>query len=519
METGRVSEILSRRNESVILEDDNGNENEVAHRDIQPPVVNNLQPEEPVDAPPAAAAEANPRVVRAMRQLEASFNPDATDFVSRHAASGNQQAGRETGQAALVFNDWGTYSNFDSLACLTMLDRLQLGPDELALAAMMDPDPKQIKPEQYKDVFSVPTNFREAWDHPDPFQRNLWRDAIKKEFSKMNERQVWRKIKRSDIPSNRRLIKCKWVFDIKRDGRFRARLVACGYSQVGGIDFTQVFSPVVNDVTFRIMLIAKMIWKLDSMMFDVETAFLLGNLDEEIFMQCPPGMVAQDDECLQLLKSMYGLVQAARQFWKLWAHIMEKKLNFKRSPADPCLFARGAGETLLLVCLYVDDGFTLGKRAEILKFFEELKTEGLNITTEDTMGDYLSCEVKFNSTLTKAWLGQPHMIKRIDKTFGDQVKSLGKYKTPGTPGFGVIRPKEGDTKVDPDMQAAYRSGVGMLLYLIKHSRPDISNAVRELTKCLGEATPAAHHEMLRVIKYVLDSQHLGLKIEPICKGW
>jgi hypothetical protein len=214
---------------------------------------------------------------------------------------------------------------------------------------------------------------------------------------------------------------------------------------------------------------------------------------------------------------MVWFKQLRRQFWKLWANIMEKKLNFKRSPADPCLFVRGMGPTLLLVCLYVDDGCTLGKRAEILKFFEELKAEGLNITTEDSMGDYLSCEVKFNSDMSKAWLGQPHMIKKIEQTFGDQVKSLGKYKTPGTPGFGVIRPKEGDFKVDPEKQAAYRSGVGMLLYLVKHSRPDIANAIRELTKCLGEATPAAHQEMLRVIKFVLDSPTLGLKLEPKVK--
>jgi hypothetical protein len=220
--------------------------------------------------------------------------------------------------------------------------------------------------------------------------------------------------------------------------------VACGYSQVGGIDFTQVFSPVVNDVFFRIMLVAKMIWALDSMMFDVETGFLLGDLEEEIYMQCPPGMDAADDECLQLMRSMYGLVQAARQFWQLWAHIMEKKLNFKRSPADPCLFVRGMGPTLLLVCLYVDDGCTLGKRVEILKFFEELKAEGLNNTTEDSMCDNLSSEVKFNTDMSNAWMGQPHSIKKIEQTFGDQVKSLGKNKTQGKPGFVVIRPKEAD---------------------------------------------------------------------------
>jgi hypothetical protein len=461
-------------------------------------------PNPPPDPDPPEPTNDN-RVLRAMRQLESSFNPDATDFVARHSAE-DQPAGRDSAQAAIDY----------SLACLTMLDRLQLGPDELALTAMTVSDPKQIKPEQYKDLFNVPMTFEEAWNHPDPFQKELWRDAIMTEFSKMETRKVWTKKKISDIPRGRRLIKCKWVFDIKRNGRFRARLVACGYSQVGGIDFNQIYSPVVNDVTFRIMLIAKMVWKLDSMTFDVETAFLLGDLDEEIYMQCPPGMDATDDECLLLLQSIYGLVQAARQFWKKWAFILEKKLNFRRSAADPCLFTRGTGAQLLVICLYVDDGIALGKKPEILKFFEELKAEGITITTEETMGDYLSCEIRMNSDMTKAWLGQPHMVKKIEKTFGKMVEHLPKYKTPGTPGQGLVRPKDGDIKVTPEKQTMYRSGTGMLLYCTKHSRPDISNSVRELTKLLDGATPVAFKEMLRIIKFVLDTSTLGLRIEPKC---
>jgi hypothetical protein len=227
------------------------------------------------------------------------------------------------------------------------------------------------------------------------------------------------------------------VFDIKRNGRFRARLVACGYSQVGGIDFNQVYSPVVNDVTFRIMLIAKMVWKLFSMTFDVETAFLLGELEEEIYMQCPPGMDATDDECLLLLQSIYGLVQAARQFWKKWDYILGK-LGFSRSAADPCLYTRGIGETLVLICIYVDDGLALGLKSELLKFFAELLAEGIKTTFSETMGDYLSCEIKMDSGMNKAWLGQPHMVKKIEKTFGSMVKHMPKYKTPGTPGQGLI---------------------------------------------------------------------------------
>ena len=161
----------------------------------------------------------------------------------------------------------------------------------------------------------------------------------------MNEQKAWTVHKKSTIPAGRRLVKCKWVFEIKREGKYRARLVACGYSQISGVNFHQVSSTVVNDVTFRIVLIAKLIMKLDSYQFDVETAFLLVELEEEIYMECPPGMKAHSDECLRLWKCIYGLVQAARQFYKYWSSLMVK-LGFRISAADPCLFSRGMRKRL-----------------------------------------------------------------------------------------------------------------------------------------------------------------------------
>jgi len=83
-----------------------------------------------------------------------------------------------------------------------------------------------------------------------------------------------------------------------------------------------------------------MIWKLYSYQFDVDTAFLSGELDEEICTEFPPGMGALPDECLRLLKCIHSLVQAARQFNKYWSSIMVK-LGFRISAADPCLFSRG----------------------------------------------------------------------------------------------------------------------------------------------------------------------------------
>ena len=106
----------------------------------------------------------------------------------------------------------------------------------------------------------------------------------------MIERGVWKKTDRKRIPSNRRLTGNKWVFKIKRDGTYRARMVALGYSQIPGVDYTDNFAPVAHDVSFRITLARMMVEKLDSLVMAVETAFLYGEIDEGIFMKSPVGM-------------------------------------------------------------------------------------------------------------------------------------------------------------------------------------------------------------------------------------
>ena len=146
----------------------------------------------------------------------------------------------------------------------------------------------------------------------------------------MIEREVWRKTDRKKTPNTRRLIGNKWVFKLKRDGMYRARLVALGYSQIPGVHYTDNFAPVAHDVSFRIALARMMIEKLDSLVMDVEIDFLYGVIDEEIFMKSPAGMEEIDpglssDNCYQLVKGIYGLCQAARQFWKKFVDTTRKE--------------------------------------------------------------------------------------------------------------------------------------------------------------------------------------------------
>ena len=142
--------------------------------------------------------------------------------------------------------------------------------------------------EEISAVTSGPTEpktFQEAWHSPVEEERKNWQMAIRKEIKSMIDRGVWRKVDRKNIPNNRRLLGNKWVFKIKRDGTYRARLVALGYSQIPGVDYTDNFAPVAHDVSFRIALARMMVEKLDSLVMDVETAFLYRDIEEEIFMK------------------------------------------------------------------------------------------------------------------------------------------------------------------------------------------------------------------------------------------
>ena len=366
-----------------------------------------------------------------------------------------------------------------------------------------------------------PITFKEAWWHENLQSRNKWRNAIRLEFSNMNKRIVWLRMLRAMKPEGKTLVKCKWVFKIKRNGTFRARLVACGYSQVPGVDYTENYSPVINDVTFRIMLTIMMIKGWTSIIIDIETAFLEGDLDEEIYMNIPEGYYEvfknQDngkESILKLLKPLYGLVQAARLFWKKMVSILTKELNFKAGKVDPCLLTRSNERGTVMIALYVDDCLCIGNKEALETLENELNEAGLKTTVETKLTDYLSCEININENSTKGTLRQPHLIKNLESKFGKEVENMQRYQTPGTPGKGVVRPEKETDKINPEEQKKFRSGVGMLLYLVKHSRPDIANAVRELSKSMDGATLAGMKELRRVIKYVLDTKMYGLKLEP-----
>ena len=257
-------------------------------------------------------------------------------------------------------------------------------------------------------------------------------------------------------------------------------------------------------------MIIKILKKYEATIVDVETVFLFGDLEEEVYMTCKE--VHDDDKVLLLIHSIYGLVQSARQYYIKF----KEKLNnvgFSGGFPDPCLMMKETENGVVYIAVWVDDSLLIGDEKAIEEAVDDLKKLGFNLKIEGTLEDYLSCEITFNKEKTMGWIHQPHLITKLEKRYGNLVKELQKYKTPSSPGEIIMR--NTDSVVNKESHANYRSGVGMLLYLVKHTRPDIANPVRELSKALDLPSPKAYKSMLRIVKFVLDTRNLAIRIKPI----
>jgi histone deacetylase 1/2 len=288
------------------------------------------------------------------------------------------------------------------------------------------------------DLVEEPKSFAEAYKNPNLNDKIKWREAISKEFDDMSSKGVWKKIQKSDMPNGRNCIKSKWIFKIKRNGVYRVRLVACGYSQVPGVDFQESFAPVINDVTFRILLVMMLTWNLKAKVVDIETAFLHGDLKETIYMEIPKGMEASLDECLILNKTIYGLVQSAREFYNKLVSAL-KDCGFQGSLVDPCLWIKHFNQGIVIIAIYVDDCLIIGDDSKINEVIEELKGYNFGLKVEDHLTDYLSCQIITNLDDKTLFIMQPHLIKNLETKFGAEIMNLSNYGTPGTPRFKIVR--------------------------------------------------------------------------------
>ena len=182
-----------------------------------------------------------------------------------------------------------------------------------------------------------PSSFQEAMDSPEsPF----WKEAIDNEIKSIMENHTWIL---TDLPPGCKPIGCKWIFKkkLRADGsidKFKARLVAKGFTQQKGIDYFDTYSPVARISTIRVLLAFATIHKLIIHQMDVKTAFLNGDLDEEIYMHQPEGLIAkgQENKFCKLVKSLYGLKQAPKQWHQKFDNVIAQ-YGFTVNEHDKCV--------------------------------------------------------------------------------------------------------------------------------------------------------------------------------------
>ncbi|GFX91831.1 retrovirus-related Pol polyprotein from transposon TNT 1-94 [Trichonephila clavipes] len=204
-------------------------------------------------------------------------------------------------------------------------------------------------------VNNVPNSYFEAENSAN--WKN-WKLAMENELDSLDKHKVWEIVQK---PAKSKLIKTKWVYSLKQDDagkniKYKARLVAAGFNQIKNIDYSESYSPVVNIESFRLLIALAAKLKLNVNFFDVKTAYLYGDLEETVYVLPPPGYekLIGDDKVCKLKKSIYGLPQSGRNWYMKIKGELEN-FGLKQLASDNCVFIKSVNQSVLILCMYVDD--------------------------------------------------------------------------------------------------------------------------------------------------------------------
>ena len=352
-----------------------------------------------------------------------------------------------------------------------------------------------------------PTTIEEALggDHS-----KQWKQAADAEYQSLTENKTWELVK---LPEGRKAIGCKWVFRVKYDGkglveRFKGRLVAQGYSQKYGIDYDETFSPVARFSSIRTLLAFAVEMEMQIHQMDVVTAFLNGDLKEEIYMQQPPGYTQPGKEELvcKLKKSLYGLKQSPR-CWneKLCEHL--RLLGFKESAADPCVFIRQKKE-LQVIAVYVDDLILLTRTSEEMQQLKNDLSSRFKMKDLGKLHYCLGISVNSDESTRSICLSQSHYLLKILEKYG--LAEAKPVSTPADPNVKLLKDDGCSKKVH---SVRYQSMVGSLLHAARATRPDIAQAVGVVSKFNAEPTEAHLTAVKRIFRYLKGTVSLALQYQ------
>ncbi|CAI7803026.1 unnamed protein product [Closterium sp. NIES-54] len=314
-------------------------------------------------------------------------------------------------------------------------------------------------------------------------------------------------------PPGANIVSGMWIFRVKRPPGsppvFKARYVACGFSQRQGVDFFHTFSPTPKMTTLRVLLhvAAQRDYELHSLEFS--TAFLQGSLHEEIWLRRPPGFTGSFPAGTQwsLRRPVYGLRQAPRE-WHDTLRTTLAALGFAPSTADPSLFLR-TDATLppFYVLVYVDDLVFATADTEALTHMKSELQKRHTCTDLGELTSYLGLRITRDRAQHTITLTQSHMVQQVLQRFGFTYSSP--QSTPLPTGQSLSAPPL-DESVEPS--GPYPELVGCLMYLMTCTRPDLEYPLSLLARYVA---PGRHRKVhwdaaKRVLRFLCSTSGTGL---------
>jgi hypothetical protein len=381
-------------------------------------------------------------------------------------------------------------------AVVELIDELTyLGTDCIA-------DLMPIVTEVIGDARDDPSTIKEARSCTD---WPLWLQVMDREIKTLKDAGTWESVPR---PTGRNIVGSKWVFRIKRksDGsvdKYKARLVAQGFTQVFGTDYFETYSPVAKLTSFRIILAlaAREDWDIDC--FDFDGAYLNRELgpDEDIYMKNPPGYDEDDETVKHLKKSLYGLKQAGRKWYDTLKRTLTD-LGFCVSSADPGVFHVRVESHPILIAVHVDDCAITSSSGELMQDCKRKINARHSITDLGPIHWLLGIKVTRDRNARTISLSQESYIDTITHRFNlDKAKTI---PTPMIPGISYSS-KDGPTNETEAVHTAkvpYREAIGSLMYASVTTRPDISFAVSTLSQFLENPGEAHWEAVKRIFHYL-----------------
>ncbi|CAL8999519.1 unnamed protein product [Prunus brigantina] len=348
-----------------------------------------------------------------------------------------------------------------------------------------------------------------------------WLEAMESELQSMSKNGVWKLVA---LPQGCKPIGCKWVYKTKRDSkgqidRYKARLVAKGFTQQEGVDYNETFSPVSTKDSLRVIMALVAHFDLHLHQMDVKTAFLNGNLIEEIYMKQPDGFIQKGEEELvcRLQKSIYGLKQASRQ-WYLKFDEVVKSQGFIDNPLDECIYLKFHGRHYIFMLLYVDDILLASSNLSLLHDTKRMLSNYFEMSDLGEANYVLGIEISRDRERGLLGLSQKGYIERILKRFN--MENCTGCDVPFSKGDKLSCDQSPKTEQEKlEMQdKPYASLVGSLMYAQVCTRPDLAFSISVLGRFQsnpGQAHWVAGKKVLRYLQRTKEYKLVYRKVEEL----